>query len=343
MPTHYVGLDVHKVHTQICIKDFEGRVLKQMRVRTDQGELAEALANIPSARILLESSGSAEWVARLLESFGHEVIVADPGFVAMYGTVSRRIKTDARDAQALADACRTGIYRRAHRTSEEQRSTRRKLVARDVLVKARTRMITTCHGFLRQYGVRMPGCGAEYFHLRVQELDLPAGLREDLIPLVAALESVNAAIAAAEKTLEKLAAKSEEAARLQSLHGVGPVTALAFVSRVDDATRFSDGDQLSAYFGLVPSEKSSGEKRVQGRITKAGDKYVRTLMIQLAVRLMRMRPPSAAPLWMWAEKVQARRGKNVARVALARRLTRILFAMMKSKTVFLPQKLAPAA
>lgn len=339
----YVGIDLHKVHTQICIEDAQGNVINEMRVRSLRAPLEEVFGARPRAKILLESSGSSEWIAELLESLGHEVIVADPSYVLMYGTVSRRVKTDARDARALADACRMGAYRVAHRTSATQRRTRRKLVARDTLVKARTRLLTMCQGVLRQFGINVPTGAAESFSKRLSKASIPEDVREDFEPILGSLEAINAAIARCEEALEELAENDPAAKLLQSLPGVGPVTALGFVSRIDNPDRFGEAGQVGSYFGLVPSEHSSGERRLQGRITKTGDKYVRTLMIQLAIRMIRLKPPAAAPLWLWAQRVEARRGKNIARVALARRLTRVLFAMMKRKEAYSPLKLASAA
>src|SRR5689334_20203237 len=103
---NFIGIDLHKVHSQICVQDESGTVSNEFRIRTQATALKDAFGGRERARILLESSGSSEWVARLLEELGHEVIVADPGYVLMYGTASRRVKTDARDARALADACR---------------------------------------------------------------------------------------------------------------------------------------------------------------------------------------------------------------------------------------------
>lgn len=339
----YVGIDLHKVHTQICVQDADGRVLSEIRIRTLRETFEVAFENRPRARILLESSGSSEWAAVLLERLGHEVIVADPGYVVMYGTTSRRVKTDLRDARALADACRLGAFRPAHRTSPAQRRTRQRLVARDTMVKARTRLVTMCQGILRQYGIYVPTGSAECFERRLEKTTMPPDIAADLAPVMKALLAINESIAECEDTVEELAKGSEVARRLQTVPGVGPITALGFASRIDDPARFKDADQVASYFGLVPIERSSGEKRIQGHITKTGDKYVRTLMIQTAIRVMRLRHPAATPLWMWAERIATRRGKNIARVALARKLARLLFTLMKDRTVYMPEKLTPAA
>src|SRR5215475_14394215 len=119
-----IGIDVHKVNSQVCVVDENGEVIDERRIRTDRERFATALGKRGRARVLLEASTESEWVARCVEELGHEVIVADPNFAAMYATRSKRVKTDRRDARTLAEACRLGAYRRAHRTSEEQRRVR---------------------------------------------------------------------------------------------------------------------------------------------------------------------------------------------------------------------------
>lgn len=109
------------------------------------------------------------------------------------------------------------------------------------------------------------------------------------------------------------------------------------------SANISNAHQVQSYLGLVPSERSSGERQMRGRITKAGNTYLRTLLIQTAVRLLRYRPPKAYQLWEWAEKIAARRGKNVARVALARRLAGVLFAMMRDANPYVPLRSGAAA
>ena len=123
----HIGIDVHKKESQICILGEEGELIER-RIRTEPRRFAEVLGARPRARILLEASTESEWVARCLEALGHEVIVADPNFAPMYATRTRKVKTDRRDARALAEACLLGAYRPAHRLSDAQRHVRARLV-----------------------------------------------------------------------------------------------------------------------------------------------------------------------------------------------------------------------
>ena len=128
---------MHKGESQICIITPTGEVLER-RIATRRERFAEVLGERPRARVLIEASTESEWVARCLEELGHEVVVADPNFAPMYATRSRKVKTDRRDARALAEACKLGAHRPAHRTSEKQRHIRARLAVRQALVRTRT-------------------------------------------------------------------------------------------------------------------------------------------------------------------------------------------------------------
>jgi transposase len=119
----HIGIDVHKMESQICILAESGEIIERC-IRTQRERFAAVLGARPPAKILIESSTESEWVARCIEGLGHEVVVAGPNFAAMYATRSRRVKTDRRDARTLAEACRLGAYRPAHRTSDRQRQVR---------------------------------------------------------------------------------------------------------------------------------------------------------------------------------------------------------------------------
>ena len=137
----YVGIDVHKKHSQICTFTEAGEILHQ-RIETQRERFAAVFAMRPQVRILIEASTESEWVAQCLETRGHEVIVADPNYAPMYAQRSRRVKTDRRDAEALAHACRLGASRPAHRTSAPQRPGRGGLAVRAALVRSRPRWIS---------------------------------------------------------------------------------------------------------------------------------------------------------------------------------------------------------
>jgi transposase len=319
---------LHKRESQLCILAEDGAVTER-RIVTSRERFTSALGGRPPARVLLEASTESEWVARHLEQLGHEVVVADPNYAPMYATRSRRVKTDKRDARTLAEACRLGAYRPAHRLSDAQRHARAELAVRDALVRSRTRYIALVKALARRDGLRVPSSTAECVARRVGALDLPPALAQEIAPLRRALESLNAEIAAADARIVAIRRDDPAVARLTTAPGVGPLTATAFVATVDDVARFAGAHQLQAYLGLVPSEKSSGEAQRRGRITKAGNARMRWLLVEAAWRVLRSRSDETAALRAWAQRIALRRGKRVAVVALARRLAGVLYAMWR--------------
>jgi transposase len=235
-------------------------------------------------------------VARCLERLGHEVIVANPSFTPMYATRTRRIKTDRRDARALADANLLGAYRPAHRLSDPQRQVRGRLGVREALVRTRTRYISLIRALLRQHGYRVPSGGAETFIDRVAALPLPGRLRSLIAPLLAVMLPLNRQLAYSDKVIEQLAVHDPRVTRLRTVPTIRLVTAAAFIASLDDAQRFRHAHQVEAYLGLVPREFSSGDTRRRGLITKAGPGRARWLLIQAAVSIFRRRPAAAEAL-----------------------------------------------
>lgn len=329
----HIGIDVHKKESQLCIITTEGEVVER-RIRTERGRFEEVLGGRARAKVLMEASSESEWVARCLEEMGHEVVVADPNFAPMYGTRTRRVKTDKRDARALADACQSGTYRRAHRTSEGRRQLKAKLAVREALVRERAKHLTLMGALVRQQGLRVSSGSAEKFLERLGRVVLPSELQSTLAPLREVVLVLNKQVAAVEAELEGLAKVDVQVSKLCTMPSVGPVTAAAFVAVIDDVVRFEGAHQVQAYLGLVPSEMSSGEKQRRGRITKTGNSRMRSLLVQVALSTMRLKKESTRGLWEWSGRLEAKRGRKVAAVALARKVAGILFAMMRDGTTF---------
>jgi transposase len=333
-----IGLDLHKRESQLCIKAEDGTITER-RIVTSRERFIAVLGQRPPARILLEATTESEWVARHLEALGHEVIVADPNYAPMYANRSRRTKTDKRDARTLLAACETGAFRRVHRLSEARRHVRAELVVREALVRTRTRYVAVAKTFIRRDGLRVPGSSSECVAERIAALPLGAVLAAELAPLVALLGPLNEQIEAADRRLAALLAADPIVQLLATAPGVGAVTASAFVATVDTITRFRKAHDLEAYLGMVPGERSSGEKRRLGRITKAGNTRVRWLLVEAGWRILRSRAAETAPLRAWAQPIAVRRGKSIAVVALARRLAGILFAMWRDQAAYDPTKI----
>jgi transposase len=335
----HIGIDVGMVNSHICELRESGEMVER-HIRTDRQRVADVFGNRPTARILVEASTESEWIACCLEALGHEVIVADPNYAPMYAHRTRRIKTDRRDAHALAEACRVGAYRPAHRTSPTQRDARALLGVRELLVRTRTRWIVHVRALLRQDGLRLAPGRAENFVARVNNLPLSPPLAARIAPVLELLTPLNAQIDTLDAQVAIRAREDERTARLMTAPGVGPVTAVAFVATVDRIVRFQDAHQLESYIGLVPREWSSSETQRKGSITKAGNTRMRWLLVEAAwCILRRKKKPETTLLRDWADRIALRRGSHVAAVALARRLAGILYAMWRDGSEYDPAQI----
>lgn len=331
----YSAIDLHLRRSQFRIVREDGVVIREGKIDTTRADFTRVFGDRSSMRILIECSTESEWVAQHLETLGHEVVVADPNYLPMYGSRSRKVKTDGRDTAALTEACRTGIYRRAHRVAAERRALRQQMRVRRHLVRMRNRSISLLRAVLRQDGWRLPTGSVEAVETRLAQLALPAGLTTILAPLRSALRELNALMAHADRTVAAQAAADPIARRLMTAPGVGPVVALTFQAVLDTPTRFGgDAARASAFLGLVPSENSSAERRHKGHITKTGPPELRALLVQASWVIWRGRSVAGSALRAWAHALAARRGRRIAIVALARRLSRILFALWRDGSDF---------
>ena len=331
----YGAIDLHLRRSQIRILDPEERVVLDRRIDTTRADLDRLFAGRARMRLLLESSTESEWVAQHLEGLGHEVIVADPNYLPMYGSRSRKVKTDKRDVAALAIACRRGLYRGAHRVAASTRTLRQTLRVRRQLVQMRSGLISLLRSTLRQQGLRLPSGSADQVLARLARVPVPDTLATVLAPVRATLAQLTTTLTAMEGEVETRATADPVAQRLMTAPGVGPVVALTFQAVLDDPARFGgEAARASAFAGLVPREDSSAERQHKGHITKTGPGELRALLVQASWAIWNGRSAAGAPLRTWAQLLAARRGRRIAVVALARRLTRILYAMWRDQTDF---------
>jgi transposase len=333
----YGAIDLHKKESQIRILTEDGEIVDR-RIATTRERLTAVFWGRPRMRILLEAATESEWVAQHLETLGHEVIVADPNFTAMYGHRSRRIKTDRRDVAALAEACQRGCYRVAHRRSAVRRSVQAQLNIRRELTETRTRAISLTRALVRGAGFRIRSGSTDSFLTRVGALDLPSSMTDTLSPVRRVIELLNTELTRADETFATHVGE-DPVVRLTTLPGIGPITASAYVAALDDAARFGGAAQVASYLGLVPREYSSGEQQRRGRVMRSAHPYVQALLVQAAWRIVRVKNPRTAALRTWADAIARRRGKKIAMVALARRLARLLFAMWRDEVAYDPARI----
>lgn len=344
-----VGFDLGKRKSQLCVENSDGAVLAELRIDTKPEALVAAVSAYPKARVIIEASTSAEWVARVLEEAGCDVVVADPRFSLMYAQSNKKVKNDRRDARALADALRLGAFRRAHRRTTEARQLHAELLVRERLVKIRTQLINLVRAMCEREGVIVPACRGEEFAAVMEDVVVVEWLGAAILPAVTQIESLTQQLAQCDKAFVKRAKEHPVARNLQTVRGVGPLTSLAFVAVIDDPTRFQTARQVTAYLGLVPGENNSGDsKRPPGAITKTGDPMLRHYLVEAAYSMTNKLAP-VSPLKSWSEKLlstsrgasKKRVSKKRAAVAVARRLARILWAMWRDDKPFDASRTAP--
>lgn len=333
----HAAIDLGRPYSWLCWLEKGTKAFR--RLRLTKPELDRWFKDRVRMRVLIESSTESEWVAQHLESRGHEVIVADPNFEPMYGRKRKKIKTDKRDAEAMFEANRAGVYRNAHRRSARGREMVRLLATRESLVRTRTRWINVCRTQLRALGYWIPSGSAETFFDRLVDLDLPQERREHLRPFDVMWGPLNTQIESLDKQVQQLGVDDPLVRLLQTMPAIGPMRAAGFAAVIDDARRFRNAHQVGSYLGLVPSEWSSSETERKGKITKAGDTRVRWLLVEASWTILCRPLLGCEELRAWGQAIAARRGKKIAVVALARRIAGILWAMMRDRSAFNPARL----
>ena len=329
----HIAIDIGGRESQICVRAPDGAILAECRLAT--ADLPRYLASRPPARVIVETCAESGWVAAAGQAAGHDVRVVPAGLVRMLGVGARRTKSDQRDARALSAAsCRVELPS-VHLASPTARARKTLCSTRDALVGARTQTINTVRGWLRQQGMRPRSGEAESFPKRVRTL-CPTALPPPIARQLETIEYLTAQIAAANRELADLVRADRVCQRLCSVPGVGPITATRFTATLDTPDRFPAAHTVGAYLGLVPGEHSSGDRHTHLGITKAGAPAMRTTLVQAAWALRRARPSD--PMVQWARRIERRRGRKVATVALARKLSGVLYALWRDGTGYDPAR-----
>jgi transposase len=333
-----VALDLGAKKTTYC-EVAKGRVVQRATV-TEVSSLISLLgADQAPARVAIEACREAWFVHDLLVEWGNEVLVVDTTRSRQLGVGGHRRKNDRIDAEVLARAVERGGIPLAHVLSPARRELRRVLGVRRALVEMRAGAVTTIRGLVREQGSRIAGCETKNFARRVRALQLQEEIFRVIEPLLTVVEKLDLELHKSEAQLAELCAQEPLIARLTTAPGVALVVAACLVSVLDDAQRFRSAHLVESYLGLVPSENTTGGKRRLGAISKQGNSYLRSLLVQAAWAILRHGDKSD-PLYLWGTALAARRGKRIAVVALARRLLGVLWAMWRDGTVYDPRHLS---
>ena len=333
-----VGLDLGDRSSWYCVLDEAGSVLLEQRLGTTPKALREVFGGMPRSRIALETGMHSPWVSRLLSELGHEVIVAHARNVRLIG--ESRKKDDRLDAQTLARLARMDpelLSPVKHRSAKAQADLS-VIRARAGLVRARTALVNTARGLAKSYGERLRGCNVRNMNPEKAE-GLSPELQAALQPLLAALESLSERIAEYNERIEKLAQESyPQVALLKQVKGVGTLIALTFLLTLEDPHRFRKSRDVGCYLGLQPGRRNSGQSEPQLHISKEGDPYLRTLLVQGAHHIL---GPFGADcdLRRWGLKLAERGGKSGKKraiIATARKLAVLLHHLWVSGEEYQP-------
>jgi transposase len=320
-----VGLDIAKHVFQAHAADADGRAVAQVKLR--RAQVLDYFRGLPPCLVGLEACATAHHWARELIALGHTVRLMPPAYVKAY---VKRNKTDAADAEAIAEALTRPTMRFVPVKSVDQQSMLMLHRVRELLVRQRTMLATALRAHLAEFGIIAPQGihRIEKLAAQVHDPAVPPPARDALKLLVAQLASTWRQIDEIEKKLVALHRTEAVSRRLASIPGVGPITAMAIASTVPDPTMFRSGREFAAWLGLTPKSHSSGGKDKLGRISKRGDRYIRHLLYIGAGNAIRFAKARAATGEAWIRALQARWPPKVVIIALANKMARIAWALM---------------
>lgn len=327
-----VGLDLAKSIFEICAIDEHEHVVQRKTLK--RNKVLSYFCQLPPCIVGMESCGGAHYWGRELRKLGHEVRMMAPQFVAPY---RKNEKNDRNDAEAICEAAGRPSMRFIPIKDEEQQAILTVHRARTLLVGERTALVNQIRGFLTEFGIVLPQ-GRRQIRAKLptilddEVMTLPHLLCSVLADQYRRLCELDHVIEGYDHQIESLARTDERAKRLMKVEGIGPLTATALIATVGDIREFKNGRQFAAWLGLVPRQRSSGGRVRQGRITKRGDVYLRTLLVHGARAIMRFIDNKHDRKSEWVKSIKERRGFNKAAVALAAKHARILWAILSKES-----------
>ena len=314
--TIIIGCDYHPRFQMIAMLDKGTGEVKVMRLEHENGEAKKFYASLPpGTRVGIEATGATQWFERLVAECGHELWVGDPAEIR--AQMVRKQKTDTRDALHLLDLLMTDRFPRIWVPSPEERDARQLLQHRQKLVRMRTSVKNQLHGLAMGQGLcRKQKLWSERGRKQLEALELGPWASRRRQELMKLLDELEPQITELDRAVEAEAEKRPEVRRLMVLRGVGPVTGLAYVLTLGPVERFPRSRQVVGYLGLDPEEDTTGGHQRFGHITKQGNTMMRWLLVEAGQTAARLDPE----LRRVYKRLKVRRGANVAKVAIARRL-----------------------
>jgi transposase len=332
---HYAGIDVSVEYSSVCIVDGTGKIVREGKVASEVGALIGWFGSLglTLVRIGLEAGPLSQWLFAGMRDAGLAVELLETRHVrTAFKTMP--VKTDRKDARGIAELVRLGWFRPVHCKSMEAQEMRAILTARKQMQSKLHDVEMSLRGILRGFGLKVGKTTPKTFEGRIREL--VAG-HPTLEAVAAGMLSARAALQLSfngfEKRVRIMARQDARARLLMSTPSVGAITALTYVSAIDDPARFKSSKSVGAHFGITPKKYQSGETDYSGRISKSGDASVRTCLYE-AAHVMLTRPVKGSALKSWATRLAKRAGMQKAKVALARKLAVIMHRMLISGKPF---------
>ena len=331
-----IGIDLAKnVFALHAINGAGKPILVRPSVRRDQ--LLDLLAQLPPCIVGMEACSGAHHWARALIKFGHTPKLMAPKFVAPYRMQGKRGKNDANDAAAVCEAVMRPNMRFVPVKSEDAQATLTVHRVRQGFIEERTATINRVRGLLSEFGVVLAQKAATVRRSAHLALDqLPGWASRAVADLLTHITVLDQRIDEYDVHLQQVARADERSRRLMQIPGVGPTTASALLAAIGNGHDFKNGRQLAAWLGLVPGQYSSGGTTRLGHITKAGDRYIRTLLILGARSVLAAAAIKMDRISRWAIVLQARVGYGKAVVAIAAKNARMIWAMLAKGETFKP-------
>lgn len=329
-----LGIDLAKNVFALHGVDATGKPVL-VRPSVSRGKLLETVAALPPCLIGMEACSGAHHWARIFQAHGHTVRLMAPKFVTPYRLSGKAGKNDAADAAAICEAVSRPSMRFVPPKSVQQQSQLLVHRARQGFVQQRTATLNRIRGMLSEFGIVLPLKATTVRREAMRQLeDLPGWANTVIGDLLSEVTRLDERIAQYDRHIEQMAKDSDAARRLMQLQGVGATTATALVAMIGRGQEFKCGRQLSAWLGLVPGQYSSGGKQRLGRITKAGDPYLRMLLILGARSVLQAASRKTDPVSRWAVQLAARVGYWKAVVAIAAKNARMCWAVLARGEAF---------
>jgi len=331
----YVGLDVSLKETSICVVDRDGAVVAEGTAMSDPEAIAEYITSdaAGAVRIGLESGPTSTWLWHEFKALGLPVICIDARH-AKAALAMQINKTDRNDAIGIARIMQTGWYREVQVKRLSCHEVRAALNSRALFVRMKRDVENQIRGLLKNFGLIIGKVGRSVFPIRVRELLMERPILERaVLPLLDLREQLKTEIAEFDRMLLKITRDNGAARRLTTVPGVGLITALTFISTIDDPARFRRSRSVGAYIGLTPRRYASGEIDRNGRISKHGDTMLRSYLFEAAGVLL-TRVPKWSPIKAWGVRLAKRIGFKKAKIAVARKLAVIMHRMWCDGTNF---------